>query len=69
MADLDSCESYFFLLEDPEGFQAGYEVLREDWFPVEDGLYLARRDFWEDRTADHMEECGRLWERLTGEVS
>ncbi len=28
MADLDSCESYFFLLDDPEGFQEGYQVLR-----------------------------------------
>lgn len=45
MADLNACESYFFLLEDPDGFQEGYEVLREDWFPVENGLYLARRTF------------------------
>lgn len=28
MADLDACESYFFLLEDPEVFQANYQVLR-----------------------------------------
>ena len=28
MADLDACESYFFLLEDPEAFQANYQVLR-----------------------------------------
>lgn len=28
MADLDSCESYFFLLEDPAGFQENYQVLR-----------------------------------------
>lgn len=68
MADLEDCESYFFLLEDPEGFQDAYGVLREDWFSVGNGLYLARREFWEDRTAEHMEECGRLWERLTGEV-
>ena len=69
MADLDACESYFFLLEDPEEFQAGYEVLQDGWFPVENGLYLARRDFWQDRTAEHMEECGRLWERLCREAS
>ncbi len=28
MADLDSCDSYFFLLENPEGFQESYQVLR-----------------------------------------
>lgn len=28
MADLDSCESYFFLLEDPAAFQENYQVLR-----------------------------------------
>jgi len=68
MADLDACESYFLLLEDPESFQEGYEILREDWFPVKDGLFLARRTFWEDRTAQHMEECGALWEALCKEA-
>ena len=68
LADLDGRESYFFLLENPEKFQADYEVLEEDWFPVADGLYLARRAFWEDRTAEHMEECGVLWARLLEEA-
>ena len=67
MADLDSCESYFFLLEDPEGFQASYEVLQGDWFPVENGLYLARREFWEDRVPENMADCDRLWDVLTEE--
>lgn len=69
LADLDARESYFFLLEDPEIFQADYEILQEDWFPVENGLYLARREFWENRTAEHMEECDALWERLVEEAS
>lgn len=69
LADLDARESYFFLLEDPEQFQADYEILEEDWFPVENGLYLARREFWEDRTAEHMEECDALWARLLKEAS
>lgn len=69
MADLDSCESYFFLLEDPEKFQADYEILREDWFPAEGGLYLARRVFWEDRTAAYMDECDALWARLLKEAA
>jgi len=68
MADLDACESYFFLLEDPEAFQKDYEILREDWFQVEDGLFLARREFWEDRTAEHMEDCGLLWDALRREA-
>lgn len=69
LADLDARESYFFLLENPEQFQADYEILEEDWFPVENGLYLARREFWEDRTAEHMEECDALWARLLKEAS
>ena len=69
MADLDACESYFFLLEDPEGFQQGYEVLQEDWFPVENGLYLARRTFWENRVPKNIEDCGALWERLRKEAA
>ena len=68
MGDLDACESYFFLLEDPEGFQTNYDILQEDWFPVQNGLYLSRRVFWEDRTADHMEECDALWGALNKEL-
>ena len=69
LADLDGRESYFFLLEDPEKFQADYEVLEENWFPVAGGLYLARRAVWGDRTAEHMEEYGVLWARLLEEAS
>lgn len=68
MADLDSCESCFFLLEDPEGFQTDYEVLQGDWFPVENGLFLARREFWEDRTPENMADCNRLWNVLAEEA-
>ncbi len=68
MADLESNESYFFLLEDPEGFQRDYDVLREDWFPLENGLFLARRDFWEHRTPENMTDCDRLWDVLAEEL-
>lgn len=68
MADLDSCESYFFLLEDPEGFQTDYEVLQENWFPVENGLFLARRKFWEDRTPENLADCDYLWDMLAKEA-
>lgn len=68
MADLEACESYFFLLEDPEGFQRDYEILQEDWFPLENGLFLARRDFWEHRTPENMEDCDLLWDVLSREM-
>lgn len=68
MADLDSCESYFFLLEDPKGFQTDYQVLQEDWFPVENGLFLARREFWEDRTPENLADCDHLWDILAKEA-
>lgn len=68
VADLDSCESYFFLLEDPEGFQTDYEILQADWFPVENGLFLARREFWEDRTVQYRDECDALWTMLSKEA-
>ena len=67
MADLDSCESYFFLLEDPEGFQRDYEVLQEGWLPMEHGLFLARRTFWEDRTVQYPNACDMLWTTLERE--
>jgi len=69
MADLDGCESYFFLLEDPEGFQADYELLRAGWLPTQGGLFLARRDFWGDRTAGHREACDALWDALKEEAA
>lgn len=28
-------------------------------------LYLARRGFWEDRTCNHRDACGTLWDTLT----
>ena len=68
MADLDSCESYFFLLENPEAFQTNYEILQTDWIPLENGLFLARRDFWEHRTPEGMEDCDLLWDVLTEEL-
>ena len=44
-------------------------MLREDWFPVENGLYLARRTFWEDRTPKYMADCDALWARLLEEAA
>lgn len=42
MADLLECESYFFLLEDPERFQQDYHVLRRlDGSQQEDGPWTA----------------------------
>lgn len=64
MADLDACESYFFLLDDPEGFQVSYDILEPDWFPLENGLYLARRSFWENRIPECLDDCEILWNQL-----
>lgn len=50
MADLNSCDSYFFLLEDPETFQRNYQVLRRL-----DGTLPA------DTDRDY-ESCCLLWE-------
>lgn len=66
VADLSACDSYFFLLEDPEGFDAEYDTLEEGWLEA-DGLWLARRGFAPGHGAKHMEECGLLWERLQKE--
>lgn len=42
MADLLECESYFFLLEDPEGFQQNYHALRRlDGTQQEEGPWTA----------------------------
>ena len=68
MADLDACESYFFLLEDPERFQRDYEILQADWVPVENGLFLARRVFWEDRAPENMTDCDQLWDAVNKEA-
>ena len=67
MGDILECESYFFLLEDPEGFQRDYEVLQEGWLPMEHGLFLARRTFWEDRTVQYPNACDMLWTTLERE--
>lgn len=110
LADLEDCDSYFFLLEEPDGFQADYQVLslldgslpegtakdaagcclrwtdcpalrglplggysyevagqavHGDSQELLSRLYLARRGFWGDRTADNMEGCDALWNTLT----
>lgn len=110
MADLDACDSYFFLLEDPETFQANYQVLRrlDGSLPEETEqddescylpwsgcpalrelplgeysekildqeihgdsqerlapLFVARRGFWTERTAQYPEACDALWDAMT----
>ena len=87
MADLESCESYFFICDDPETLHANYDILaRADGeiagpsdaldchlalevlaadHPELQGLYLARRGFWQDRVCKHREQCDALWIKLT----
>ena len=94
IADITDCDSYFFLLADPEGFQREMHVLC-NWdgslpadsdgeaegkvrlltdcpamteLPEElQGLYLGRRGFWGEKTADHLEGCEALWNSLWAE--
>lgn len=110
VADMTDCDSYFFLLDDPDAFQQNYQILRRldgslpadsdrdyescrllwadcpvltgldlgtysenllgqevsgDSQELLSGLYLARRGFWTDRTADHADDCDALWDVLT----
>ena len=92
MADLENCESYFFILDHPETLHENYQILsREDgalaeyadqacWYAWEscpaltaldadqtalEGLSIARRGFWEDRTCRYREQCDELWRVLT----
>ena len=70
MADLLDCESYFFLLEDPDWFQANYQALCRldgslpDQFGSADGTYLA----WTDCPALAGTELGGYSYQLMGET-
>ena len=35
---------------------------------MENGLYLARRTFYEDRVSKNVEDCDALWKRLLKEA-
>lgn len=63
-ADLSAFDSYIFLLEDPEAFEAEFGILEKDWFETSDGLWLARRSFSPRQDARYKEECSLLWESL-----
>ena len=68
MADFESCDSYFFLIKDPEAFQELYDgPLEPDWIPLENGLYLARRRFLTQKTVRWYEECEALWQAAQAE--
>ena len=71
MADLLECESYFFLLENPEWFQANYHSLcyldgslPEDGDYATDGIFLA----WSDCPALAGMELGGYSYDLLGET-
>lgn len=72
MADLLECESYFFLLEDPDRFQADYHALRrldgslpEDGDDSADGTCLA----WGNRLLPAGTEPGEYARDLPGEAA
>lgn len=71
MADIMECESYFFLLEDPEQFQVSYHSLRrldgslpEQGDYAADGTYLA----WADCPALAGAELGDFSYEVLGET-
>ncbi len=72
MADLLDCESYFFLLEDAEGFNYNYDILDEDTVSVSSvellahieeikDMQLSRRTFEENRTVKNKDGCDEFW--------
>lgn len=70
MANLDSCDSYFFLLEDPEAFQENYQVLRrlDGSLPADgerdyEACYLA----WNDCPALQALPLGEYTETVLGQ--
>ena len=83
-SDIVDCESFFFLLEDPEWFQASYHTLCRldsslpaDWDDsIENScltwqdteLYLARRGFWNEKTVANPDACGTLWNKIVEEA-
>lgn len=109
MSDIEMCQSFIFLLEDPNSFQRKYEALSYpdgslpastssangtylSWADcpvltsmelgsykrvlitgqsvtkdIQDdlnGLYIARRGFWSEKTVQYPEECEALWKAL-----
>ena len=95
MADMETCDSYFFLCTDPAALQSNYQILAgpsgaligagqdplvfpwaavrsasEALAPLQglDGLFLARRGFWQDRACTFRPQCDALWEILTGSL-
>lgn len=70
MADLNSCDSYFFLLEDPEAFQKNYQVLRrlDGTLPGDtDRDYESCWLLWEDCPVLRNLSLGEYAENLLGQ--
>lgn len=109
IGDISGCESYFFLLDDPESFQRGFHLLADadggcppetdhsakgktirwagcpllsqmdlgaystvilgkevkgDSQELLSELRMGRRCFYNDKKANHSEQCSRLWDAL-----
>lgn len=71
MADLMNCESYFFLLENPEWFQANYQsLLRLNGSPPEEDNYSGEGTylFWSSCPALTGMELGSYSDQVLGET-
>lgn len=79
IGDIDSCASYFFLMEDPAKVQRDFQILAmpdgscpPDYdlsadgktFPWDSKLYLGRRCFYNEKCTPYSNECSQIWDTL-----
>lgn len=81
IGDIEDCESYFFLMDNPENVQRQFQILampdgscpadtdisaEDKVVPWDFNLYLGRRYFYGEKRSDHADECAGLWDSLQG---
>lgn len=79
IGDIESCSSYFFLMERPQNVQREFQVLAlpDGSCPLEfdlsaegktirwdDKLYLGRRCFYHNKRTAYEKECSQLWDTI-----
>lgn len=79
IGDINDCESYFFILEDPNTFQNQYQVLAmpdgscpdsNDYsasnkvLPLTSSLYIGRRCYYTSKKPKFIEQYATIWRNL-----
>lgn len=79
LADVMECDSYFFVLEDPDTFQTKYGILTKKGsdemlpsdsdlsdalIPYNDKLFIGARGFGPDKTCKYYDGCLAMWSRM-----